>query len=59
MKITIDTSNAAFQPEENQKWKREVSRILEELAANVRKGNIIRTLVDINGNTVGRVDYTD
>lgn len=56
IKITINTVNAAF----DGAWQHEVARILRELADTLE--NVQRqpeSLLDVNGNKVGKVEYTD
>lgn len=54
--ITIDTTNDAFGdiPDLAQY---ELARILHELANNIMDGKEPETLLDINGNKVGKVVY--
>lgn len=51
--ITIDTSNDAFRGMAQY----EVARVLHELANNIMDGKEPETLLDINGNEVGKVVY--
>lgn len=52
LKIEIDTSNAAFS-----EYHIEVARILHNLANNIEQGVEPRKLLDLNGNSVGIVQY--
>lgn len=51
--IMIDTSNDAFRGMAQY----EVARVLYELANNIMDGKEPETLLDINGNKVGKVVY--
>ena len=51
--ITIDTSNDAFRGMAQY----EVARVLYELANNIMDGKEPETLLDINGNKVGKGVY--
>lgn len=51
--ITIETNNAAFQPEPCY----EVARILRDLADKLAEGGEPETVRDYNGGTVGRIEY--
>ncbi|HXJ55422.1 MAG TPA: hypothetical protein VNU68_02045 [Verrucomicrobiae bacterium] len=55
-KLTIAMDNAAF--EDGADGMFEVARILEELAADLRNGSAASTLMDVNGNSVGRYTVT-
>ena len=51
--ITIDTSNDAFRDIEQY----ELARIINKLAIDIADGKEPETLLDINGNKVGKVVY--
>jgi hypothetical protein len=51
-KLTIDLSNAAF---EGQIWMQELPRLLRAVAQKIENEEEISTIVDINGNSVGKV----
>ena len=56
--LHIYTDNAAFEPDPAV----ETARILREVADRVEKGDILshyRTLLDINGNDVGRAAFKE
>jgi len=53
IRITIATDNEAFQPSPLP----ETARILKELAERFELGEEVLRFQDINGNTVGDVDY--
>ena len=50
-KIEIDMDNATFQ---GANGLIELGNILEEIAANLKKGNYLNSLYDFNGNNVGK-----
>lgn len=53
--ICIETDNAAFGSEPGP----ELARILRELAAKFRDGGgVPAKIMDVNGNTVGRVEFS-
>jgi len=54
IKITIKTSNAAFADDRDY----EIARILRVLADSTEQGLRPKVLHDINGNSVGKVEYT-
>jgi hypothetical protein len=49
--VTLNTDNAAFDEPHG-----EIARILRELADRIEAGKFTRSLHDINGNAVGRVE---
>ena len=53
IKITLNTENSAFEDTS------EVSRILNKLAQDLEEGKLPLKLRDINGNTVGFVEYKE
>lgn len=53
-KLDIETDNAAFTGD----WQIEVARILREAALQIERGSGNLALRDINGNKVGRTEYT-
>lgn len=48
--IRIDMNNAAFAPDAHV----ELSRILLEIASKLEQGEMLQTILDANGNTVGQ-----
>jgi hypothetical protein len=52
MHIKINTENDAFQ---GGNGRAEIARILRELADKIEAGESPRTILDVNGNTVGRI----
>jgi len=55
-KLTISLDNDAFQDGADGMF--EVARILAELATDLRNGSAASTLMDTNGNSVGRYIVT-
>lgn len=51
--LKLETDNAAFDDEPHA----EIARILREVADRMEAKRFTRTLHDINGNAVGRVDW--
>lgn len=54
MIITINMDNAAFQ---EGKGNYETARILRKLADDIEEFTLAEKIKDINGNTVGKVEY--
>jgi hypothetical protein len=55
--ITINTVNSAFVDEDGNYEPYELARILRNFADNIETGFRRDSLQDINGNTVGTVEY--
>jgi len=53
IKITIKTGNSAFEDDKEY----EIARILNKLAKDISLGKEPTKLMDINGNSVGKVEY--
>lgn len=53
-KLEIETTNAAFEDDLNY----EVARLLGEAAHSIDMGHLSGSLRDINGNRVGRFEFT-
>ena len=51
-KIEFETGNAAFDEEGY-----EIARILREVADKIEAGRYVESVVDLNGNRIGRVDW--
>lgn len=59
--ITINTDNAAFRDEHHHDWyaaDMETAAILRRLAKQFKQNEIVDRVLDSNGNTVGRVEYS-
>lgn len=54
MRIEFSTANAAF---DDGDFDYEVGRILKELGQDIENGLRPKKIVDINGNSVGTVEY--
>ena len=54
IKIKINTDNIAF----DNRYNEEIVRILRDLAEHFESGNPPNRPIDINGNTVGNIEYT-
>lgn len=56
MRIEFSTANAAFNDDDGD-FDYEVGRILKELGQDIENGLRPKKIVDINGNSVGTVEY--
>jgi len=57
LRLQITMNNSAFKDSENPEI--EVARILKDAAEKYEVGQSRRILTDINGNSVGFIEYTD
>ncbi|RYG96444.1 MAG: hypothetical protein EON58_12080 [Alphaproteobacteria bacterium] len=60
IRIKIDTSNEAFQPNDPVGWRSETAWLLHDLADRIAAGRPLPLrLIDYNGNTVGDCECDD